>query len=336
MGKFTIKDVAKKSQVSTATVSRVLNQSGFVSEEIKGRVLSAVKELNYQPNGVARSLKQDKTNTIGVVIPDISNSYFMQISKGIEDTIHQEGYNLIFCSGDENPEKEAELLQLLFEKRVDAIVLATSGGNEDKVKQIVESGTPFILVDRRLGDSQLNLDYVLEDNADGAYWLTSYLINRGHTRIGVINGSLKVSTGSDRYRGYKKAIKENGIQEDPELIFNGTFLQNDGILAVDYFFNLTERPSSILSFNNTMTFGALLELTRKGYSVPNDIVVASYGQVEAAEILKSLGIIALKHSPQEMGLKVGEFLLERLKKGNKGPLQKIFTSNNEDLELSGF
>jgi LacI family transcriptional regulator len=318
-----VKDVAMEANVSTATVSRVLNESGFVSENIKQRVFLAVKKLNYQPNAIARSLKQDKTNTIGVVIPDISNPYYMTISKGIEDIVQQKGFNLIFCSSDENPKKEEKLLQLLFEQRVDAIVLATSGGSEERVSKINQAGVPIVLVDRTFEIEGQKLDSVTENNIESTYELTSYLLKQGHRSIGLVNGLLNVSTGKERYEGFKKAIKEYGIEEDTKYIFNGSFTQESGIKAVDYFLNFSQKPSAILSLNNIMTFGVLLELTRRGYSVPEDIVVASFGDLEAAQLLKSPGIISVVHKPYEMGERVGDILLNRL--NNKlGPFTEIF------------
>ena len=314
MSRVTIKDVSREAGVSTATVSRVLNQSGYVSEEIIERVYAAVEKLNYYPNHVARSLKQDKTNTVGIIVPDITNTYFMKISKGIEDVIQPEGYNLIFCSGDENPEKETELLQLLFEKRVDSIVLATSGKNTKQVKKIVQAGVPIILIDRKIEDDDLILDLLAEDNVKGGYGLTKYLLEQGHTRIGVVNGSLKVSTGFDRYVGFKKALNVYGLKEDPRLIFNGSFTEEDGRKAVDYFLSLPEnqKPSAMISFNNSMTFGLLIELAKRNYRIPDDIVVASYGEVEAAQLLKPPGIITMKQSPYTIGTKTGQILLKRL------------------------
>ena len=210
MAKSTIKDVAMEANVSTATVSRVLNDSGFVSDDIKDRVHLAVKKLNYQPNAIARSLKQDKTYTIGVVIPDITNQYYMTISKAIEDIVQQKGYNLIFCSSHENPKKEDKLLQLLVEQRVDAIVLATAGGCEERVRSIHQAGVPIVLVDRtvEIGDSKL--DSVVESNFESAYRLTSYLLQQGHRSIGLVNGLLNVSTGKERYEGFQKALEEFG------------------------------------------------------------------------------------------------------------------------------
>lgn len=322
MTKNTIKDVAMEAGVSTATVSRVLNQSGFVSDDIKERVYFAVKKLNYRPNAIARSLKQDKTNTIGIVIPDISNPYYMKISKGIEDIIQQKGYNLIFCSSDEKPEKEEKLLKLMFEKRVDAIVLATAGGSKEMVSKINQAGVPIVLVDRDFDIEGQKLDSVIEDNVQSTYELTKYLLEQGHRDIGVINGLLQVSTGRGRYEGYKKALKEYGMEEDTKYIFNGYFTQDGGSKAVDYFLNFSKKPSVIIAFNNTMAFGVLLELTRRGYSVPEDIVVASYGDIEAAQLLKTPGIISVVHKPYEMGEKVGTILLKRLN-NEQGPFTEI-------------
>lgn len=321
---ITIKDVAKASGVSTATVSRVLNESGFVSDGIKERVFATVTSLNYHPNAVARSLKQDKTFSIGIVIPDISNSYFMAISKGIEDTIRQDGYDLIFCSTEENPAKEKKLLGLMLEKRVDAIILATSGDNEENVRKIRQMGVPVILVDRRIDDADMGLDFVAEDNVQGAYQLTKYLLNAGHTRIGLVNGSLQVSTGKDRYEGYIKALAEFGIAEDAQLNFMGAFTQGGGEKAVEWFFNLREKPTAILALNNSMAFGVLLELTRRNFRIPEDVVVASYGEVEAAELLKTSGFIYLRQCPSQMGVKVGEVLLRRLKNPEEKLFQKMF------------
>ncbi len=326
MARVTIKDVAKKANVSTATVSRVLNNVGFVSEEIKKRVFDAVDQLNYQPNAVARSLKQDKTNTIGVVIPDISNPYFMTISKGIEDTIQELGYQLIFCSSDENPEKESGFLRLLYGNRVEAIVLATSGKNEELIDDIHRAGIPIILMDRRIEQPDLKLNLVEEDNLQAAYDITKSLIEQGHTNIGVVNGPDHVSTAKDRYLGYKKAIDAYGIAEDPNLTFNGAFSQEGGRQAVEHFLNLKKKPTAILALNNAMAFGVLLELFKRGYRVPEDMTVASYGEIEAAELLKNLCITSIKQYPYEMGKKIGNLILNCLLKKDVPPSHEVIQS----------
>ncbi|WP_449621979.1 LacI family DNA-binding transcriptional regulator [Robertmurraya sp. Marseille-Q9965] len=324
MSNATIKDIARETGLSIATVSRVINNSGYASQEVKEKVLRVAKQLNYQPNAVARSLKIHRTNTIGVIIPDISNSYFMKICRGIEDTIHESGYNLIFVSSDEKVSKEKEMLQVLFEKRVDAIVLATTEENEEMIKKISEAGIPIILIDRKLRNSDIELDLVDEDNTCAAYQLTKHLIEQGHTKIGVINGSIKVSTGLERYEGFKLAIEERGIEENPKYIYYGNFTEEDGIKAVNHFMKLEDKPTAIISFNNMMTFGAILQLIKSGYKIPDDVVIASYGEVEAAQFLRSSGIISVFQSPYEMGVKTGQIILGRLQNNIKSPVHEQF------------
>lgn len=325
MNKVTIKDIARESGVSTATVSRVLSNRGYASEEIKEKVRSVAEKLNYQPNAIARSLKMDKTNTIGILIPDITNSYFMKISRGIEDTLETNGYNLLFVSGDEDSEKERKVLQVLLEKRVDAIVLATSGENGEIITKINQSGIPVVLIDRKLEIDFFDLDLVEEDNIEGAYQLTKYLIEQGHKNIGVVNGLLNVSTGRERYLGYQKAMMEYNLDVDLNMEYNGKFTQEDGCNAVSYFLHKLDKPTAILSFNNTMTFGVLLQLTRMGYRIPSDIVVASYGEVEAAQLLRPSGIIYVEQHPYKMGVRTGEILIDRL-------LNKKMTSTHEKFD----
>ncbi|HUC93884.1 MAG TPA: LacI family DNA-binding transcriptional regulator [Paenibacillus sp.] len=315
MSKATIKQVAEEAEVSTATVSRVLNESGYVSGEIKERVLDAINRLNYQPSAIARSLKQDKTFMIGIIVPDISNPYFMGISRGIEDMVGREGFQLMFCSTDENPEKESRLLQLLHEKRVDAIVLATSGGNDQAVKRLIDSGIPIVLVDRKLESEEVGrrLDLVAEDNADGASRLTSKLLQDGHVRIGVVNGPGRVSTGRERYEGVLQAMREHGLKPDP-LVFNGDFSTDDGTRAVRKFLETEPKPTAIISLNNQMSLGVLLEIVRSGLRIPDDMAIASFGEVEAGLLLKNPGLYYIDQHPYDMGKKAGDILLRRIRK----------------------
>ncbi|MBY0121456.1 LacI family DNA-binding transcriptional regulator [Bacillus sp. S/N-304-OC-R1] len=322
MEKVTIKDVARESGVSTATVSRVLNNTGYVSDEIKDRVLNVIKKLNYQPNAVARSLKQSKTNTIGVIIPDISNPYFMKIAKGIEDQTWDAGYNLFFSSSDGKVEKENELLKLLVEKRVDAIVLGTAGSENVLANQINSSGTPVILVDRRFNEKLSDLDLIEEDNVEGAYLLTERLIQKGHTKIGAIVGSLHVSTGSDRFIGFKRAITDYDIPFDDKNIYCGDFTGISGQNAADYFLGLEESPKAIISFNNLMTYGFICRLFQKGFKVPRDFDVASYGETDVEILLDPPGIVSITQDPYNIGTKVGNVLLKRLVLGESGPFNE--------------
>jgi LacI family transcriptional regulator len=327
LSKATIKEVAAAAEVSTATVSRVLNESGYVSQEIKERVLEAVAKLNYQPSAIARSLKQDRTFMIGVIVPDIANPYFAGISKGIEDVVGTEGFQLMFCSSDENPAKERRLLQLLLEKRVDAIVLATAGGNDKMILSIAETGLPIVLVDRRLESEEAGrrLDLVVEDNAEGARRLAGKLIEEGHTRLGVVSGPSLASTSRERYAGVLAAMKEHGLDASP-IVYHGNFSTEDGIQAVRHFLSADPRPTAIISLNNRMSLGVLLEIVRSGLRIPEDMAVASFGEVEAGALLRNPGLYYIDQHPYDMGSKAGDILLQRLRKEDEdaAPVIEIF------------
>jgi LacI family transcriptional regulator len=316
LSKATIKDVAAAAEVSIATVSRVLNDSGYVSPEVKERVANAIAKLNYQPSAIARSLKQDKTFMMGVVIPDISNPYFMEMSRGIEDVVGQEGFQLTFCSSDENADKEGRLLQLLNEKRIDGLVLATAGGNGKTVQRLAAGGLPIVLVDRKLemGGVGDTLDLVAEDNTEGAYLLTKRLLEDGHKRLGIVNGPTKVSTGRERFEGVMRALQEMGIAEPP-LVYNGDFSVEDGKRAVTQFLKAPSKPTAVISLNNRMSFGVLLELVRNRLHIPNDMAVASFGEIEAGQLLRQPGLYYIDQRPYDMGRRAGELLLRRLHEG---------------------
>ncbi|MFD0713882.1 LacI family DNA-binding transcriptional regulator [Paenibacillus sp. GCM10027626] len=325
-GKATIKQVAAAAEVSTATVSRVLNDSGYVSPEVKERVFQVIEQLNYQPSAVARSLKQDKTFMIGVIIPDISNAYFMGIARGIEDVVGREGFQLMFCSSDDHPAKEAKLLQMLYEKRVDAIVLATSGGNDEMICSLRDNGQPIVLIDRTLDAADIgrSFDLIAEDNRHGAYLLTKQLLEDGHTRIGVVNGPARASTGRERYSGVLQALQERGIAAP--LVYNGDFSTEGGMRAVRQFLQASEPPTAIVSLNNKMSLGVLLELVRSGYAVPADMAVASFGEVEAGPLLGQPDLYYIDQNPYDMGSKAGEILLRRMSKeqGDADPAIELF------------
>lgn len=313
MLKATIKEVAAEAEVSTATVSRVLNNSLRVSDEARRRVSEAIAKLHYEPSAIARSLKQDKTFMIGIIVPDITNPYFMEISKGIEDTVERSGFQLMFCSSDENKEKESRLIQLLKEKRVDAVVIATAGGNGGTIARMSRAGLPVVLIDRSLephaGMNQLDL--VVEDNAEGAYMLTRKLLEDGHTALGIVNGPSWVSTGRERYNGVLRAMREWGIEQKPQ-VYNGDFSVDGGIRAVRQFWQADKKPTAIVSLNNRMTFGVLLELIRSGLHIPSDVAIASFGEVEAGQLLKNPNLYYIDQQPYDMGKRTGELLLSRM------------------------
>ena len=209
----TIKDVAAKAGVSTATVSRYLNNNGYVSKEIQETIASVIKELDFVPNNVARSLKMTETKTIGIIIPDLSNVSFMDTVKAISDVTTANGYQPIILSSDEDPEKESKILDVLVSKRVDGIIIASAGGNSDKIININNKRAPVLLLDRDVCNTEnsVKVDAILNDNFNGSYKMVNYLISLGHQKIAIITSSKSQILLNERLKGYIKALEDNKI-----------------------------------------------------------------------------------------------------------------------------
>jgi LacI family transcriptional regulator len=306
--KMTIKDVAKEAGVSTATISRVMNNSGYVSEDIKQQVLEVIRKFNYQPNAIARSLKQEKSRSVGIVLPDMANPYFMKIARTIQHRCFQQGYHLLFIDTEENPEKEREALEFLTEKRVEALILAGTGENRDQIQAINDSGIHVILADRRF--SNLKLDTVTEDNIYASKSAIEHLLEKKHTRIGIIYGPKTISTARERRQGAIIGLEEAGITPTNEFMFEGDYTRESGIEAIRYFSQLPDRPTAIFSANNEMTFGVYLGLQELGIPLES-IEVVSFGNLEFSSLFHH-NLSVIMQNPQVLGETIGDLLIKRL------------------------
>lgn len=308
----TIKDIAQKLGISVATVSRVLNNSGYASNEVREQVLECAKELNYTPNIAAKSLKVNKTNTIGVIIPDISNSYFMSAAKGIEDALESDDLTLIIASTNENESKEQRVLKTLMQHRVDCLVLATSGLDKLRLEKLLPKTVPVVLFDRVIEDDD-SYNYVVEDNYQGAYELMEDVLKRGHTDIGFVVGSLRVSTGKERLRGVNECLREHDIEVPEFNYFYGNYTLEDGRRAADYFLHMETIPTAIVSFNNTMTQGMINRFAENGSNKGSKILIASYGALDFENLLDDQYFFSHKQYPYNMGKEVGKIINDILK-----------------------
>lgn len=308
----TIKDIAQELGISVATVSRVLNNSGYASNEVREQVLACAKELNYTPNIAAKSLKVNKTNTIGVIIPDISNSYFMSAAKGIEDALESDELTLIIASTDENESKEQRVLKTLMQHRVDCLVLATSGLDKVRIENLLSKTVPVVLFDRLIEDDD-RYNYVVEDNYQGAYELMADVLKRGHTDIGFVVGSLRVSTGKERLRGVNACLEEHNVEIPEFNYFYGNYTLEDGRRAADYFLHMETIPTAIVSFNNTMTQGMINRFVEKGNQKESKILIASYGSLDFENLLDENYFFSHKQYPYNMGKEVGKIINDILK-----------------------
>ncbi len=316
MGSSTIKDVAKLAGVSIASVSRVINKNYTVGPEIEQKVLNAIKILNYYPNSVARSLKSNTTYTIGFVVSDISNNYFTVLSKAIEDVIESQHYNLIVCSTDGKKDKEYTYLKLLLEKKVDGIILNTTGENDSFIASLSKK-IPIVLCHRKINAKDFKGDLLDSDNINGVYSLTKHLISFGHRKIGIINGLQNVSTGKERFEGFKKAMQEIGIDvnNNYKFRFDEDFSLEGGYQGAAELMKLKDKPTAVIAMNNEMMVGALKYFRTHNINIPDTFSVASYGDIINADLLYvQPSIVTL--NPWVIGKKMGELIMERIETQN--------------------
>jgi len=272
--RITLKDVAKEAGVSPTIVSRVLNNYGSFSEETKSKVLKAVKKLNYKPDAIARSLRTKHTKAIGVIISDVVTFFFTTLVRGIEDVASQSDYSVILCNSDEDLIKEREYLSALYERGIDGLIISPSPGNDSYLKKLARGGIPLVLVDRRIRG--LKVPTVTVDNEAGAYEAVSYLINLGHKRIGIITGLKGVTTSKERLAGYKKALKEHYLPEDPELIKSGEYRREKAKEVTEKFLKMKNPPTALFVSNEPMTNGALLALRENKVKIPEEMSIIGF------------------------------------------------------------
>ena len=306
----TISDVAKKANVSRATVSHVINNTRYVAEETRQRVEETIEELGYRPNVLARSLRLGQTHTLGLILPDSSNTFFSEIGRGIEIAAFESGYNVILCNSDEDPQKEKLYIDILTKKRVDGIILVSTCSHTDVLRSLEKLQTPIVLLDRDLTD--LDLDTVLTDNKAGGLMATQHLISLGHQRIACIAGPSSTSPSAQRLIGYKQALSEAGIPFDESLVKSGDFGALSGLTMGNELLSLPEPPTAIFACNDTMAIGVLRAATEKGLHVPDDLAVIGFDDIELASYTNP-PLTTIAQPKFEMGSKTAQFLIQRIK-----------------------
>jgi LacI family transcriptional regulator len=271
--KTTIQDIAQKANVSISTVSRVLNDGVSVTEAKRAAVLQAVTELNYQPNVAAQALASGQTKTVGVITQDISNPFYDAILRGVRQGLEGSGYSPIFADGRWQATKEQEAILMLLARRVDALVILGGCSSEELLRQIGHQ-VPLIVVGRNL--PFLTNQCLPLDDFKGAHKATQHLIDQGHQRIAHITGILSHQDAIERRAGYEHALTDAGLELDFELIIEGDFLEQSGVLAVEMLFTRARPFSAIFAANDQMAYGVLLGLYRRGIRVPNDVSVIGF------------------------------------------------------------
>lgn len=285
MKKVTMLDIAKEAGVSKATVSMVINKrDGSISEETKNKILKLANEMNYIPNSLARSLSTKKTDTIGIVLPDITNPFFSSIARAIEDGASSLGYNVIFCNTDNEIKKEEKYIKVLISKLVDGVIFITGGESSMSVKMLEDNNIPFVLVDRYIDEYKDNYG-VFCLNKEGVIQGIEYLHSKGKKKIAFVKGpeSLRIST--DRLEGYEYATKKYGIY-DENLIFQSDFRMEGGIKVTEDILNKLDTVDAIFYSNDMMALGGIKTLIRRGIRIPEDISVVGFDNIDISQIFE--------------------------------------------------
>jgi len=305
----TIRDVAEKAGVSITTVSHVINDTRYVSDELTERVYAAMRELNYRPNTLARSLRSGHTKTIGLVIPDISNMFFAEISRKIEDKGFEFDYSVILCNTDDNSAKEGAYINVLIEKQVDGIIFISAGDDPQNQVKPMNFGIPIIIADRDIEGS--NSDVVLVDNYQGGYDAVSYLISLGHKRIACISGPSPVTPSAQRLKGYYQALEDVGISIENYYIEAGDFRYESGETAMRELLKIGNPPTAVFACNDMMALGAMRAVYNHGMNIPGDISIIGFDNIPISKsVYPALTTVA--QPIKEMADMIVEILLERM------------------------
>lgn len=277
-----IKDVAKEAGVSIATVSRVLNDVDVVNEETKKKVQEAIKKLGYRPNIVARSLKTQKSRTIGIIIPDISNQFYPEIVRGAEDVANIYDYNIILCNTDLDPEKEKEYLRVLKEKMVDGAIYMSNSLEPETIELVKSLELPIVLVETT--DKNNTFPSVTIDNEEAAFEGTEYLIKKGNKRIAYIGiHEDAVHAAAYRFSGYKQALSKNNIALNENILYFAGLKAADGYDAINEILK-KEKIDAVFCASDELAMGAINALREKGVNVPEEVDVIGFDDIYSASI----------------------------------------------------
>jgi LacI family transcriptional regulator len=318
----TIVDVARAAGVSTATVSRVLNNHPQVDPRLAANVLQVIKDLGYRPSRVARTLRTRQNRVWALIISDVrTGPFFADVVRGVEDIAYGAGYSLFLCNTDEDAAKEASYIELAVAENVGGVILTPSGPRTD-LSPLVNFGVPVVLADRTLPSQ--SADSVIVDNVSGAYQAVNHLVAGGYKRIACVTGPLGTTTGSRRYVGYCKAIEEGGLTVDDTLVRVADFREPGGRLAMKELLEQRERPDAVFVANHLMTIGALQAIVEAKMTIPTDIAIVSFDDMSWSTLLRPT-LTAVAQPAYDLGVESARLLLSRLE-GYSGAARMVTLS----------
>lgn len=276
--RITMNDVAKSAGVSITTVSHVINNTRKVDPITREKVEVAMKKLGYRPNSLARALRSGDTNTIGMIVPDVSNQFFADFSRNIENYGFEENYSVILCNSDNDMKKQSSYVDTLISKQVDGVIFISAGESSEDLKKLYQCKIPIVVVDRDVALEYA--DVVLLDNEAAGYEATNYLIELGHKKIACISGPSDLTPSNARVHGYQRALQENNIDFNPDYLVSGDFRFQSGEEAMQKLLDLQQLPSAVFVLNDMMAIGAITAIRKTGLSVPSDISIIGFDNIQ--------------------------------------------------------
>lgn len=274
MKRITMRDVAELADVSKATVSHVMNGTRFVEDTTKERVQQAIKELGYRPNVAARSLTTQQSKIIGYIVSDVTNTFFGDIMRGIEDVLISNNYSIMVCNTNEVLEREEYYIDILLKQGVDGIIAAATSQNWGALNEASNLNIPIVLLDRTFDNA--SFPYVGVNNTQGAYIGTKHLIECGYKDIGILSGFHRLSTMRERLSGFETALSENGMKLRDDWAVASPLTIEDGTKAIKQLMSLEDRPSAVFICNNLLSLGALMGLQEMGLRCPEDVAIVAF------------------------------------------------------------
>jgi LacI family transcriptional regulator len=314
----TMKQVAQRAGVSISTVSHVINNTRIVSSDVRQRVQGVIDELRYIPSAVARSLKNDKTNTIGVLVPNSSNPYFAELIRWIEDAAFQLGYNMILCNAHGGADKQAAYLRLLMEKRIDGLLLVASGADDEQALMLRQEAVPIVQLERALPG--LEADVVYAGQEEGAWQATRHLIGLGHRAIACVSGPPDLPRARERVAGYLRAMAEAGLEVPAGRVVHDAFTSAGGHAAFSRLLDQPHPPSAVFVTSDLMALGGLCAAGRRGLRIPAELSVIGYDDIEGAGYA-SPPLTTVAPPKRDMARLAIELLIERIR-GSATPLRR--------------
>ena len=306
---ITIKDIAREAHVSYATVSRAFNNRYGVRSETRDKVLEIASRLNYTPNGIARGLVLKQTKTIGLVIPDITNPFFPEVARGIEEGAKEEGYSVFLCNTNWEQERQLQYIRLLAEKRVDGLIIAPMSDAPDPEAERLHRSVPVVYVDRAPRNTERS--YVVIDNVRGGFIATRHLIEAGYRKIGFIGAVEQALPIDERLKGFRMAMEHHGVPIDERFIRIGHFNQETGVTFIEGMIKEGDYPQAVFAENDIVALGVIHGVREMGLSVPGDVAVVGFDDISIAS-LHYVQLTTVFQPKYEMGRTAVRILLDEI------------------------